>query len=716
MTRQALIAGVAVLILAPGAARAAAQDSYPTPPAHVSAVEGSAVLERDGRPDAEPASMPLLAGDRLRTERGRVEVMFGDGSLLYLDAGTSVDFQSEEVLRLTAGRLRLTLASGGARFFRIDTPAGWVQIDEPGDYRIGLPVDRDGEVELAVLRGRASLLNEDGRTDLQAGERAFARAGLAPSVAYVFNSAALDAFDAWAEGRHRAQRALSVQYLPETVRPYAATFDRYGSWNYEPTYGYVWYPTVQASWRPYYRGRWMTYASFGWTWVGSDPWAWPTHHYGRWGINAGRWYWIPGRQWGPAWVSWAYSPGYVSWCPLGFNNRAVLGFGAGGAYGAVYTGRGYDPWRAWTVLPAGRFGAGFVHTNVVVAGRLPSATRSAFVVRDRGPEIRGYAVPRSATPLYVAGGRAGVGGRANSSGGSAVDRRGAVTRPPDARATSDFRSRGHQATPTGPGLPAPARAPRATSPIENRPAAAAPRAVPRAGAAYDARGAVPVSPRQRPSTAVAPSAPAPGVIRRTPPPADSGTPAPARGNIRSRQAGDAAPANPYDARGSYEARGAYDARRTPEPTPSAVPRGSRGGGYDARPTPPATPSTAPRGSGGTSDARGLYEAAPDPGGRSRSVLRSSPANQPATRPASPSAAPPAGAMRRSAPAPRASGASGAPSSRSRSTAGAPAAAAPPRAGRPDSGRASAPASTGGSRNSGGQSQGQAVRRGGRGGE
>src|SRR5215218_3749507 len=90
---------------------AAAQDAQAAdPPAHIAIVDGSAVLERDGRTDPAPTSMPLLAGDRIRTEGGRVEVLFADGSALHLDANTIVDFQSDEVIRLLQGRVRLTIA------------------------------------------------------------------------------------------------------------------------------------------------------------------------------------------------------------------------------------------------------------------------------------------------------------------------------------------------------------------------------------------------------------------------------------------------------------------------------------------------------------------------------------------------------------------------------------------------------------------------------
>src|SRR5262245_27447538 len=79
------------------------------PPAHISLVDGAVTLEREGQSDPAPANMPLLAGDRLRTENGRVEVLFADGSALHLDTQTTVDFQSDELLRVLDGRVRLAI-------------------------------------------------------------------------------------------------------------------------------------------------------------------------------------------------------------------------------------------------------------------------------------------------------------------------------------------------------------------------------------------------------------------------------------------------------------------------------------------------------------------------------------------------------------------------------------------------------------------------------
>ena len=448
-----------------------AQDVANESPAHISVVDGAALLERDGRSESAPASMPLLAGDRVRTQNGRVEILFNEGSTLHLDTNSVVDFQSDEVIRLLDGRVRLNIVGGANRrvAYRVDAPFAWIEVVRTGEYRIsvygGAPAINDGreaEVELAVLRGAADLVNEDGRRSLGAGERAFARAGAAPSVQYVFNSASWDAFDRWSEARRDSRLGVAAEYLPDEVQAYASTFNQYGSWQNEPTYGYVWYPRARAGWRPYYYGSWTTLRPWGWTWIGSDPWAWPTHHYGRWGFSTGGWFWIPGRTWGPAWVSWAYAPGYVSWCPLGWNNRAVFGFNVGG-----YGGYRYNHWNGWTVVPHGGFGRGYVNANVINSTHIDVRTRNTFVVRDAAPDVRGYAVPRASAPIRSVGTPSGAVVNGNTAGNAAAYRGSRTRTAPGTAATADadstaaFRSRRSSSAPlSGSGYPAPARTPR----------------------------------------------------------------------------------------------------------------------------------------------------------------------------------------------------------------------------------------------------------------
>ena len=92
-----------------------------------------------------------------------------------------------------------------------------------------------------------------------------------------------------------------------------------GNWYQVADYGYVWQPdaATSADWRPYTDGYW-TYTDVGWTWVSYEDFGWATYHYGRWcKVKYGcGWSWIPGRVWGPAWVSFRYGGDYVGWAPL----------------------------------------------------------------------------------------------------------------------------------------------------------------------------------------------------------------------------------------------------------------------------------------------------------------------------------------------------------------------------------------------------------------
>jgi len=92
-----------------------------------------------------------------------------------------------------------------------------------------------------------------------------------------------------------------------------------GSWVEVGDYGYCWQPSIavsNASWRPYTDGYWA-YTDQGWTWISYEDFGWATYHYGRWLRLRGRgWVWVPGREWGPAWVSWRTGGDYVGWAPL----------------------------------------------------------------------------------------------------------------------------------------------------------------------------------------------------------------------------------------------------------------------------------------------------------------------------------------------------------------------------------------------------------------
>src|SRR3954463_13215971 len=69
-------------------------------PAHLSAVDGTATLERENTSEAAAAGVPFMPGDRISTDGGRVEVLFPDGSTLAVDEYSAVDLQADTLLRL----------------------------------------------------------------------------------------------------------------------------------------------------------------------------------------------------------------------------------------------------------------------------------------------------------------------------------------------------------------------------------------------------------------------------------------------------------------------------------------------------------------------------------------------------------------------------------------------------------------------------------------
>jgi hypothetical protein len=103
-----------------------------------------------------------------------------------------------------------------------------------------------------------------------------------------------------------------------------------GNWIQSPSYGWVWTPqSVSASWRPYQNGNWVA-TDQGWTWVSNESYGWATYHYGRWYDDPSvGWYWVPGTEWAPAWVSWQEGGNYIGWAPL--PPSVVVGAGFNGA-------------------------------------------------------------------------------------------------------------------------------------------------------------------------------------------------------------------------------------------------------------------------------------------------------------------------------------------------------------------------------------------------
>jgi len=127
-----------------------------------------------------------------------------------------------------------------------------------------------------------------------------------------------------------------------TLQTFYDELEPYGQWVNDPAYGYVWIPDAGPEFKPYAtNGHWAA-TEYGNTWVSDYDWGWAAFHYGRWRFadNFG-WEWIPGTEWGPAWVNWRTGGDYYGWAPLGPGINIDVSFGA----------RYYEPDNYWIFAP-----------------------------------------------------------------------------------------------------------------------------------------------------------------------------------------------------------------------------------------------------------------------------------------------------------------------------------------------------------------------------
>ena len=108
-------------------------------------------------------------------------------------------------------------------------------------------------------------------------------------------------------------RPIPIEACYEVLRDY-------GTWIETDRYGTMVCPhpdVLGVDFQPFSRGHW-TMTEHGWTFVSNSKVSWVTDHYGRW-IEAGllhcSWAWLPGSNWGPAWVECRVSDRVIAWRP-----------------------------------------------------------------------------------------------------------------------------------------------------------------------------------------------------------------------------------------------------------------------------------------------------------------------------------------------------------------------------------------------------------------
>jgi hypothetical protein len=185
-----------------------------------------------------------------------------------------------------------------------------------------------------------------------------------------------------------AQASISVEFR--------TALQDHGRWQRHARWGEIWVPgNLAQDWRPYTNGHWVYTDDWGWYWVEADAeasWGWVTNHYGRWIYDDDEWAWVPGEEWGPAWVEWRRS-----------NNNDVVGWAALAPDEVVAEYR--ESPRYWVFVRSRDFVSPRIASVIVTEREYPTFFRETVVVnrtvvvRDRGPR---FAVNPGIPAAYIA--------------------------------------------------------------------------------------------------------------------------------------------------------------------------------------------------------------------------------------------------------------------------------------------------------------------------
>ncbi len=264
---------------------------------------GRAIRRRTSRSWTAPPCSSATAAANRRRRRCRCspaiasarradasKILFADGSTLHLDANTVVDFQSDEVVRLLDGRVRLNIA--GARRER--------RLSRRRARRRGCRLRSLASTGIAVLRDRQR--DRAGRAARRGGARQRRRQHVAPrrrarvrarrraAVVRRTSSTRRRGTRSIAGPRARRDERLGVTAAVPAGRRAAVRRDVRPSTAPGVTSRRTATSGIRAS-RP--AGARTTTAAGrpcgrrAGRGSDRDPWAWPTHHYGRWGFSSG---------------------------------------------------------------------------------------------------------------------------------------------------------------------------------------------------------------------------------------------------------------------------------------------------------------------------------------------------------------------------------------------------------------------------------------------
>lgn len=339
-----LILGISTLgLIAVCSAGVASADSSHARIVRLSLVQGDVRFARDmkgdpladarGNWEGAALNLPIRQGYVVATDDGRAEVEFENGTMAFLAENTVLEFydlSSEDGgfttrLILRQGSAEFHVSPGRGDYFSVTGGDFSVEAETKTTFRMN-NFDDGSNVNVlhgrltAIMNGKNTLLVKDQSLSLRAGE---------PDSMTVERAPAHDEFDQWAAGRIESESAATGSAMQYSYSSgYASGFGdlyTYGAWFPIAGYGNCWRPYgVGFGWSPFDFGSWYYDPFFGWSFLGSQPWGWAPYHYGGWLLQPGvGWVWSPGGSFGTGGVG-RWRPVTGVWMRNGTGTVAIV--------------------------------------------------------------------------------------------------------------------------------------------------------------------------------------------------------------------------------------------------------------------------------------------------------------------------------------------------------------------------------------------------------
>lgn len=287
---------------------------------HISFVDKEAFVLKLSEDRALKAivNFPIVPGDIIYTESGgRCEIQFDNGTLIRLDKNTELKLETIlaksittrdkiTTLRLKKGCILTMNQVYNKEIFQILTPTGAIKMIKRSTNL--LKVNKAGETRGFVERGKIGVIcGKDHKSE----EKQFVGAGKGFLITkdYEFKPDVMEkdiAFTAWNQYINKKFKELHYgkSNVPEVIyrrSPGIVHFaekwsTRYGVWEYNELFGYVWKPgdDIFHNKRPFWDANYVR-INGELVLVPNQPWGWAPAHLGTWFFSkTDGWIWIPG--------------------------------------------------------------------------------------------------------------------------------------------------------------------------------------------------------------------------------------------------------------------------------------------------------------------------------------------------------------------------------------------------------------------------------------